>query len=84
MTGDGITLPEFDTVLDYTEQAIHTGLESTAVAAYLDRMGFDVQEYDPLTRTIDGRDHISLDEARQLRLRYGKLLKRDVNDLLQD
>ncbi|WP_336365355.1 hypothetical protein [Halalkalicoccus salilacus] len=84
VTGDGITLPEFNTLLDYTEEAIHTGLESTAVAAYLKRMGVDVQGYDPLTRKIDGRDHISVNEARELRLQYGKRLKRDVNHLLQD
>ena len=84
VTGDGITLPEFDTVLDYTEEAIHDGLEAAAVAAYLKRMGFDVQGYDPLTRNIDGRDHISVNEARELRLRYGKRLRRDVNHLLQE
>ena len=84
VTDDGITLPEFDTVLDYTEKAIHDGLESADVAVYLERMGFNVQGYDPLTRKIDGRDHVSPNEARELRLRYGKLLRRDVNRLLQD
>ena len=84
VTDDGITLPEFDTVLDYTEEAIHDGLESADVAAYLERMGFDVHGYDPLTGKIGGRDHVSLNEARELRLRYGKLLRRDVNHLLQN
>ena len=84
VTDDGITLPEFDTVLDYTEKAMHDGLEAPDVAAYLQRMGFDVRGYDPITRKIDGRNHVSPDEARELRLRYGKLLRRDVNHLIQD
>ena len=81
VTSDGITLPEFDTLRDYVEEAIHDGLESAEVAAYLERMGFDVQGYDPVTRRIDGRDHVSPAEARELRLQWGNLLRRDVTDL---
>ncbi|WP_435176952.1 glutamate-cysteine ligase family protein [Halorussus sp. AFM4] len=81
---DGVTLPEFETVLDYTEQAMHVGLESGDVATYLERMGFGVQGYDPLTRRIDGRQCVSPSEARELRLRYGELLRSDVNDLLRN
>lgn len=84
VTDNGITLPEFDTVLDYTEEAIRDGLESADVAAYLERMGFDVHGYDPLTRKIDGYDHVSPKEAQELRLRYGKMLKRDVHHLRQN
>lgn len=84
VTDGGITLPEFGTVLDYTEEAIHNGLESADVATYLERMGFDVQGYDPLTQKTGGRDHISPNEASELRLQYGKLLKRDVDHLLQN
>lgn len=84
VTDEGITLPEFDTVRDYTEKAIHDGLDSADVAAYLERMGFDVHGYDTLTRKIDGRNHVSPNEARELRLRYGKLLRSDVSRLLQD
>ncbi|QLG51238.1 glutamate-cysteine ligase family protein [Natrinema halophilum] len=83
VTDDGITLPEFDTVLDYVQEAIHDGLESEQLAAYLERMGFSVQEYEPLTREIDGHDHVSLDEAREIRLRYGERLRRDVDQLLR-
>lgn len=83
VTDDGITLPEFDTVLDYTEKAMHDGLASGDVAAYLERMGFDVQGYDPSTRRIGGQKSVSVDDARELRLQYGNLLRRDVRDLLQ-
>ncbi len=44
-------------------------------------MGFDVREYEPLTQKIDGHEYVSLDEAREIRLRYGRRLRRDVDDL---
>lgn len=84
VTSDEIVLPEFDTVADYADEAIHDGLESGDVAAYLERMGFDVRGYDPITRRIDGRDHVHRNEARELRLRYGTLLRRDVEALLRN
>ena len=84
VTDNRITLPEFETVLDYTEEAIHDGLESADVAAYLERMGFSVHGYNPITQKIGRRDHVSPNEARELRLRYGKLLRQDVNYLLQN
>ena len=83
VSSDGIRLPEFETVCDYAEEAIHDGLDSGNVATYLERMGFDVHGYDPSTKKIDGRDYVTLEEARELRLRYGDLLERDVNRLLR-
>ncbi|ARS90157.1 glutamate-cysteine ligase family protein [Natrarchaeobaculum aegyptiacum] len=82
VTADRITIPEFDAVLTYVEEAIHEGVESPALSSYLERMGFDVGEYDPLTRNIDGRDYVSPDEAREIRLRYGDRLRRDVDNLI--
>ena len=81
VTDDGITLPEFDVLENYVEKAIYEGLESRDVAAYLQRMGFDVHGYDPITPKIDGRERIGREEARELRLRYGDLLRRDVAEL---
>ncbi len=81
VSSDGIVLPEFDVVQDYADEAIHDGLESADVAAYLERMGFDVHGYDPVTRRIDGREHVDPVEACELRLRYANLLKRDVDAL---
>ncbi|RQG98601.1 glutamate-cysteine ligase family protein [Natrarchaeobius oligotrophus] len=83
VTDERITIPEFDTVLTYVEEAIHDGTESAELSAYLERMGFDVQAYEPLTQKIDGRDYVSLDEARKIRLQYGERLKRDVDELTQ-
>lgn len=83
VTSDGITLPEFETLHGYVEEAIQDGLESPDVAAYLGRMGFDVQGYDPITPQIDERDYVNIDEACKLRLRYGDALRRDVTDLLR-
>ena len=84
LTSTEIALPESDAVHGYAEEAIRDGLESPDVAAYLERMGFDVKGYDPITRKIDGREFVSPNEARDLRLRYAELLRRDVNDLLRE
>ncbi|RDI70801.1 glutamate-cysteine ligase family protein [Halopelagius longus] len=84
VTDDEIVLPEFETVCDYVADAIYEGLDSADVATYLERMGFDVQGYAPVTRKIDGRERVSPDEAKELRLRYGELLREDVNDLLRN
>ncbi|MEY7851841.1 glutamate-cysteine ligase family protein [Natrarchaeobius sp. A-rgal3] len=81
VTDERITIPEFDAVLNYVEEAIHDGRESAELSAYLERMGFDVREYEPLTQKIDGREHVTLDEAREIRLQYGELLRRDVDNL---
>ncbi|MFC6825951.1 glutamate-cysteine ligase family protein [Halopelagius fulvigenes] len=84
VTDDEIVLPEFETVRDYVGDAIYEGLDSADVATYLERMGFDVQGYDPLTRKIDGRERVAPDEAKELRRRYGELLREDVNDLCRN
>jgi hypothetical protein len=41
-------------------------------------MGFDVAAYDPVSHEIDGREPVSTDEARQLRLDHAARLERDV------
>ena len=83
-TSDAIVLPEFDAVRDYAEQAIHDGLESADVAAYLDRMGIDVDRFDPATVEFDGYGYIDRGEARELRRQYGNALRRDVTELIRD
>ncbi len=83
LTEETITIPEFETVLHYVEKAIHDGMESAELTAYLERMGFSVQEYDPISQVIDGRENVSLDEAREIRLEYGELLRQEVDRLIQ-
>ncbi|ELZ27201.1 glutamate--cysteine ligase [Halogeometricum pallidum JCM 14848] len=77
-TEETVVLPEFDAVLRYVDAAIEEGLESEDVRSYLDRMGFDVDAYSPVTHDIDGRESISPEEARELRLEHAERLERDV------
>jgi gamma-glutamyl:cysteine ligase YbdK (ATP-grasp superfamily) len=81
VSDDGVTLPAFDTVREHTDDAIREGLESERVRSYLDRMGFDVDAYDPLTHRIDRGPSVSRDVARELRLEYAEALERDVSRL---
>ncbi|WP_339102597.1 glutamate-cysteine ligase family protein [Haloterrigena salinisoli] len=78
VTSETITLPEFDAVLEYVHAAIRDGLESDAVRSYLERMGFDVDAYEPITHELAGRGRIDPAEARGIRLEYAERLERDV------
>lgn len=59
VTEDAIVLPEFETVSEYVDAAIREGLSSRAVRSYLERMGFDVDAFEPLSAEI-GADERSL------------------------
>ena len=83
VSDDRITLPEFDRVCEYVDRAIHDGLESRELRSYLDRMGFDVGSYRPISARIGGRSSIDRDEACELRLEYARELERDVERLLE-
>lgn len=78
VTDDAITLPEFGALREYTDAAIHEGLGSADVREYLDRMGFDVDAYDPLTERVDTGPSLDESQARTLRLEYAAALERDV------
>lgn len=43
-------------------------------------MGFDVGAYKPVSQEIDGREPVTPEEARQLRLKYAARLEQDVFD----
>jgi carboxylate-amine ligase len=73
-----VVLPSFETVQEYVECAIRDGLAGPA-RRYLDRMGFDVSAYDPLTESIDSGETISEDHARELRLEYADRLVADLS-----
>nr|WP_245902785.1 glutamate-cysteine ligase family protein [Salinigranum rubrum] len=75
---EGVVLPTFDSVLDYVEAAIDEGLDSDPLRAYLDRMGFDVDAFEPLSGEFDDRGRLSTAEARNIRLRYADRLAHDV------
>jgi hypothetical protein len=78
VTEEAIVLPEFTVVLEYVTAAIQEGVASDAVRSYLDRMGFDVESYEPVSHEIDEREPVSPEEARQLRLEYATCLEQDV------
>jgi len=76
--GDEIVLPEFDSVIEYVNAAIRDGLADPELRAYLDRMGFDVDAYDPVSPKTDHGRTVSPDAARRLRLEQAERLERDV------
>ncbi|QCS40952.1 glutamate-cysteine ligase family protein [Natrinema versiforme] len=84
VTDEEIALPAFETVRDLAESAIHDGLESAAVAGYLERMGFTVGDYHPIAMQIDGRQYVTKADARELRLEYASRLEADVAELSED
>lgn len=85
VTDDAITLPAFEAVRDLADEAMLHGLDSPDVGAYLERMGFDVGGYDPISTRLqsEGSDRVGTGEAREIRLRYAEELERDVEALLQ-
>ena len=78
ITSDSIILPEFDALTEYVEAAIRDGLQAPQVREYLERMSFDVSAYQPISHEIGGRDEISTEEARRLRVEYADRLEKDV------
>ncbi|QRV16868.1 glutamate--cysteine ligase [Haloterrigena salifodinae] len=83
VTDDGIRLPTFETVCNFAELAIDDGLESADVVGYLDRMGFSVDDYHPISTRIDGRQYVTRGDARDLRLEYANRLEEDVDELVE-
>ena len=81
VTNAEIALPRADIVADLTETAIDIGLDATGVAAYLERMGFAVDDYHPIATRIDGRQYVTRADARELRLEYAGRLEEDVREL---
>jgi gamma-glutamyl:cysteine ligase YbdK (ATP-grasp superfamily) len=80
LSGEAVVLPTFDAVLGYLETAITEGLASGRLRAYLDRMGFDVGAYDPLSPAVACGETVSVEAARRLRLEYADRLEREVRD----
>ena len=78
LTDDGLVLPEFAAVIDHVDTAIEEGLDAASLRSYLDRMGFEVDAYDPITVEIGAGEAVTADTARDVRLRYAEALERDV------
>jgi gamma-glutamyl:cysteine ligase YbdK (ATP-grasp superfamily) len=78
VSADEIVLPEFETVLGHVDDAIDSGLQSASLRSYLDRMGFDVDAYRPLSPDLDAGERLTPAAARQCRLDAADRLERDV------
>jgi gamma-glutamyl:cysteine ligase YbdK (ATP-grasp superfamily) len=78
ITESQVVLPAFDTVLDHVNAAIREGLASDALCAYLHRMGFDVESFDPIAHRGSRQGKIPPETARERRLEYAAELARDV------
>ncbi|EMA63524.1 glutamate-cysteine ligase family protein [Halorubrum kocurii] len=78
VTDDAVVLPSFDAVEARVEAAVRDGLEADEVRSYLERMGFDVDAYEPLSGELQDGGSLSTAEARQTRLDYADRLKRDI------
>ncbi|RKD93586.1 glutamate--cysteine ligase [Halopiger aswanensis] len=83
VTRNGLALPRSTTVADLVDAATYEGLESTPLVAYLERMGFAVDDYHPISARIDGRQFVTRADARELRLEYAGLLEADVAALAE-
>jgi hypothetical protein len=78
LTDGTIVLPEFEALEGHVDAAIREGISSDAVRAYLGRMGFDVDAYEPLADEIGRRTEVSSAEARELRLECADRLEADI------
>jgi hypothetical protein len=78
VTDERVVLPEFETVLGHADTAVREGAADRSLRSYLERMGFDVAAYNPVTHELAGPDTISTEQARRLRLDHADRLARDV------
>ncbi|WP_231190127.1 glutamate-cysteine ligase family protein [Haladaptatus sp. DYF46] len=74
---DEIGIPSFTELRAITTTAMTVGL-SDRVCRYLTTMGFEPDQYHPLTEEIAKGDHISAGDACQVRLEYADRLRNDV------
>ena len=79
-TADGaepFALPEFDTVEEITDAAIHDGVRNASVQRYLQELGFSPSAYDPLANRLpDSR--VTKRTAKKLRLEAARGLEADL------
>jgi carboxylate-amine ligase len=78
VTDEAVVLPAFDTLQQYVRDGVKMGLSSPAVRSYLDRLGFDVSAFEPLTREFEAHESLSAADARDLRLAYADRLETDI------
>ncbi len=84
VTGDRIGIPTFAHLHRLSTMAIRNGLDAPPVVQYLERMGFDTDAYDPISRSLVGPASLSKPHARRIRLEYARELRADVRSLLPE
>jgi len=80
LTDSQVVLPEFPHVLEYVNAAIREGLASESLCGYLERMGFDVPAFDPISRQHENLGPMTPEQARERRLTYARRLEEDVTE----
>lgn len=78
VTDEAVVVPEYGALKGYVEEAILEGLSSEDLRSYLERMGFDTEEYEPVTREVDSGGSVTKEEARRLRREHADRLRTDV------
>lgn len=73
-------LPEFGEVKKVSREAIDSGLTYN-VQNYLESIGFESGDTSPESEKIPEKSELSKEEASRIRLKYGKKLQKDVENL---
>lgn len=76
-----IVLPEFEKVEELSKKAAENGIQDNEVREYLEKMGFDVSRYNPLSSRINGEENLTIQRAREKRLEASKMLEEDLESL---
>lgn len=71
--------PLFDELGKLSEKAIEEGIQNRDVREYLLDCGFDVGGYSPLSQEVEQGDSVSLEEAREIRLKASEMLEEDLD-----
>ncbi|MEF8812590.1 MAG: glutamate-cysteine ligase family protein [Halovenus sp.] len=77
VSAEAVALPTFDRVQEYVDGAVREGI-SPSVESYLERMGFDVAAYEPISPDIAGDEPVSQQTAREIRLEYASRLEEEL------
>ncbi len=81
VAADCLRVPDFGDLRDVSGEAIRWGLDAGRVRGYLDRFGFDVADYRPISGQLQGPGRLRESEARKIRLEYAERLRADVASL---
>ncbi|WP_435333838.1 glutamate-cysteine ligase family protein [Haloarchaeobius sp. TZWWS8] len=81
VTADRIGIPEFENLASLSDEAIVRGLDSDRVRSYLEGLGFDPDEYDPVAESMRTPEPLTEADARDIRLTQAERLRKDVATL---